>query len=178
MMIIEEKDPQVFYLLWLSQAKRNLSQFPPLHPHRAWPVSGCPSPMSVLWKYLWNSRINWEWCFGGLLNAQSNIWCKYNFSKIMLNAVPERDVQLLDCRPFQSNGMNTLAEPSRNKHAGRAGGTRWMHRPGETQALIVDLALIWPGVAWMGESMKGLLFSSEEDCALNSLLMLQNQKHL
>lgn len=51
----------------------------------------------------------------------------------------------------------------------------WMHRTGETQGLIVDLALIRPGAASMGDPMKGLLFCSEEDCVLTSLLMLQNQ---
>ena len=44
--------------------------------------------------------------------------------------------------------------------------------PGKTRGLVVDLALVQHGLARMGGPPEGLLFSSEEDCALTPLLML------
>lgn len=124
MMITKEKDSRLStYYSWVRQNGIFLT-FLPGTTHRAEPVSGCPSPMSVLWKYLWNSRINWEWCSEGLLNAQSNIDESAIFPKLCSMLFLKGMCNCWHCKPFQSNGMNTLAKPSHNKHAGTARGTR------------------------------------------------------
>lgn len=122
---LKKNDPLVFYLLELSQAEWNLSHFP--FPW-VWPVSRCPSPMSVLWKHLWSQQNNkLEWCFEGPLNiqAQYKMYMRFFFPPNHAQCCScNRMGNCWNCRPFQSNRMNTLAKPGHNKHAGRGRGTR------------------------------------------------------
>lgn len=169
----KQNDPVVFYLLELSQAEWNLSHFP--FPW-VWPVSRCPSPMSVLWKHLWSQQNNkLEWCFEGLLNiqAQYKMYMRFFSPKIMLNAVP-----VTGCATVETAGLSKAIEwtlwqsQTITSMQAEVEEQEWMHRPGEGQGLIVDLALVQHGLAMDGRTYgRSTLFFRIEQY-LDPLLML------
>lgn len=75
-----------------------------------------------------NRIINWEWYFEGLLNTQAQYKMHIRFSKIMLNAVPEGDVQSLNCRPFCTMEWTLWHSQAITSVQAGPEELEWMHR--------------------------------------------------